>query len=399
MLRIAQVSDFYLPRLGGIEVHVCDLAGRQRASGHDVEVLTSTPGSDGSQTPRVVRLSGQLRRPHALHPFAVRAGLAALEAGGYDVVHAHVGVGSPVALLLARAAARGGTPTVVTVHSMWAGVGPVIGAVDLVGRWSRLPITWTAVSAAAAAPVRRVLAPGTAVDVIPNGVDQTQWRQPPAARVLDELILAAVMRLAPRKRSLPLLRIVRRAQRQLGSDVRLRLLVAGDGPQRAVMHSYLRRHHMQDAVTLLGRLERDTVRDLLGGAHLFLAPADLESFGIAALEARCAGLPVVAKSRGGVRDFVAHEREGLLADTDQDMVDAVVRLARDEPLRAQIAAHNATTDCPITWEAVLTRTEAAYQSAARAQGLPFASSRARGAVTPLRAGEPLREPMVTGSRT
>ena len=68
---------------------------------------------------------------------------------------------------------------------------------------------------------------------------------------------------------------------------------------------------------------------------MFVAPADLESFGIAALEARCAGLPVVAKSSGGVREFVRDEVEGLLCDTDEDMVQALVRLAlRRDPAPA-----------------------------------------------------------------
>ena len=40
-MRIAHVTDFYLPRLGGIELHVSDLSDRQRAAGHEVEVLTS----------------------------------------------------------------------------------------------------------------------------------------------------------------------------------------------------------------------------------------------------------------------------------------------------------------------------------------------------------------------
>ena len=46
---------------------------------------------------------------------------------------------------------------------------------------------------------------------------------------------------------------------------------------------------------------------------MFVAPANLESFGIAALEARCAGLPVLAKANSGIREFVSDEREGLLA--------------------------------------------------------------------------------------
>ena len=52
-MRIAHVTDVYLPRLGGVELQVHDLAERQRAAGHETVVLTTTPGGPGGA---VVRL-------------------------------------------------------------------------------------------------------------------------------------------------------------------------------------------------------------------------------------------------------------------------------------------------------------------------------------------------------
>ena len=366
-MKVAHVSDFYLPRLGGIEMHVSDLTGLQRAQGHDVQVITSTPGPDG---PHLHRVTQAFHQPHALHPLAVRAGIRTLRDLDVDVVHAHLGVASPLAFFLARAAARDGIPTLVTVHSMWAGVGPIMSTMDALGGWSTLPIMWTAVSDAAAAPLRRLLPPDTKICVLANGIDQERWRMPAAAERPGELVLVAVMRLARRKRPIALLRIVHQAQlalERLGDQTRLRLLVAGDGPRHEAMQSYLRRHEMTDSVALLGRIDRQEVRRVLGTSHVFLAPADLESFGIAALEARCAGLPVIAKARGGVREFVDHGREGLLCGSDADMTEAVVRLVRDRELRQQIAAHNRTADCPVAWATVLQKTQEAYASAGMAQ--------------------------------
>src|SRR5665811_1955038 len=137
-VKIAHVSDFYLPRLGGIETHVSDLTELQRAQGHDVQVITSTPGPE---SPHVHRVTQAFRRPHALHPLAIRAGIGTLRDLDVDVVHAHLGVGSPLAFFLARAAARDGIPTLVTVHSMWAGVGSIMSTMDALGGWSTLPIT------------------------------------------------------------------------------------------------------------------------------------------------------------------------------------------------------------------------------------------------------------------
>ena len=231
-MKVAQVSDFYRPRLGGIEMHVSDLTELQRAQGHDVQVITSTPGAE---EPHVHRVTRAFRHPHALHPLAVRAGIRTLRDLDVDVVHAHLGVASPLAFFLARAAARDGIPTLVTVHSMWAGVGPIMSTMDALGGWSTLPITWTAVSEAAAAPVRRLLPSDTQISVLGNGIDQDRWRLPAAAQPPGELVLVAVMRLAGRKRPLALLRIVHRSQvalERLGDETRLRLLVAGDGPRK-----------------------------------------------------------------------------------------------------------------------------------------------------------------------
>jgi glycosyltransferase involved in cell wall biosynthesis len=375
-VRIAHVSDFYLPRLGGIEMHVADLAERQRRQGHEVQVVTSTPGP---AQPGVHRVTMGFRRPSALHPLAAVEGVRTLRAMDVDVVHAHLGVGSPLAFLLARSAARWGLPTVVTVHSMWAGVAPIVVLADALGGWSRLPIAWTAVSEAAAAPVRPHLGGGPPMAILPNGIEQGQWRMPPAPDRPDQLNLVAVMRLAARKRPLPLLRMVRHAQetlRRSGDPTRLRLSVAGEGPLRGAMERYLLRHGMSDSVDLVGRLDHAGVRDLLSRGHVFLAPADLESFGIAALEARCAGLPVVARQRGGIGEFVAHEREGLLCGSDPEMEAAVVRLARDPQLRHRIAAHNRTTDAQVAWESVLAATDGVYEQARHLQRSAARSRRA-----------------------
>ncbi len=381
-MRVAHVTDFYLPRLGGIETHVDDLTRLQQENGHDVTVVTSTPGPPAAD---VRRVTADLRQPHALHPLAVPAGIRTLRDLDVDVVHAHLGVASPLAFFVARAAASEGIPTLVTVHSMWAGVRPIMATMDALGGWSRLPLVWSAVSEAAATPVRSLLPAGTRIQILGNGVDQDVWRLPPAAERPGELVLAAVMRLARRKRPLALLRMVRRAQETLermGDGTRLRLVVAGDGPQRAAMERYMRRHGMTDAVTLAGRLDRGEVRRLLATSHLFLAPADLESFGIAALEARCAGLPVLAKSNGGVGEFVRHGREGLLCGSDDDMADAVVRLVREPRLRRRIAEHNRSTDCQASWTALLPRTDAAYEAARLAQPGHGASASSRLVRTP-----------------
>ena len=90
-------------------------------------------------------------------------------------------------------------------------------------------------------------------------------------------------------------------------------------------------------VELPGRLPRTEIRALYERADLFVAPATLESFGIAALEARCAGLPVLARTAGGIGEFVGARPDGLLAGSDGDLVRDLVRLAADPAERERMA--------------------------------------------------------------
>ena len=116
-------------------------------------------------------------------------------------------------------------------------------------------------------------------------------------------------------------------------------------------------------VKLVGRRTREEIRNIFSRSDVFVAPANLESFGIAALEGRCAGRPVVAKSQTGIREFVRHEQEGLLADSDQDMVEQLLRIVTDRQLRDRITEHNRAIPSPVDWSGVVQRNVEAYRLA------------------------------------
>ena len=367
-MKIAHVTDFYLPRLGGIEMQVADLAARQQARGHDVTIITSAPCDgqpDPLEGPKILRVTDRLRRPRAIHPRAPFLGSTAILEGDYDAVHVHVGVGSPLAFWAALSSARHAIPTVITVHSLWAWVYPIFKSLDAVGGFSRRPIRWTAVSEAAAGPVRRIVAAAGAVTVLPNGIEPKDWTVDRAARQDDDVLIVAVMRLAPRKRPLHLVRMLRETRLRTPADIRIQAVIVGDGPERPTLERYLRRHGMADWVSMPGRQTREQIRELYRRADVFVAPADLESFGIAALEARCAGVPVVAKAQTGIAEFVLDEVDGLLVESDPAMVEALVRMATDPGLRRKMAAAAQTS---VTWETTLALTEQAYDEAAALVG-------------------------------
>jgi glycosyltransferase involved in cell wall biosynthesis len=355
-MRILHVSDCYLPRLGGIEIHLRELVRHQRADGHDARIVTATPasadGDDGPWVHRIARADARFRQlVHDLDP---------------DVVHVHVSVFSPFATVAARRASSLGVPTAVTVHSMWSGYGPVPAAAQALLRLDTWNLTWSAVSEPAAAPLRALLGPDVPVRVLPNAVDPEEW--PPASSEQPHpLTVTSVMRMTRTKRTLPLARILREVRRDLPPDVPLRAMVVGAGPQRPALERYLRRHRMDDWVDLPGRLDHAGVRRELARSSVFLAPAELESFGIAALEARAAGLPVVASTHSGVTEFVTHGTEGLLGDSDHALARQVTRLLTDDVLRARISRHNATVPPRHDWAQARRQTHALYVEAAAAR--------------------------------
>jgi glycosyltransferase involved in cell wall biosynthesis len=373
-VKIVHLSDCYLPRLGGIEMQVRDLARRQLAAGHEVHVVTTTPAAPGSRRPGVDdgadgivvhRLALGLPYELPVNPRAAAGVRAILAGAGFDVAHVHAGVVSPFAFAAAPVAAHAGVPTVVTLHCLWGYLTPAFRLLDGRAHWSRWPIVFSAVSDVAAVPLRRIAGHGVEIDVLPNGIAPEEWAVDRLPRDLDDLLVVSVMRLAPRKRPMQLLRTLREARELIPSGVRIRAQLIGEGPERRSLERYLRRTGMSDWVELTGRLTREEIKTIYRRADVFVAPANLESFGIAALEARSAGLPVLAKANSGIREFVSDEREGLLAATDGELVSGLVRLCRTPTLREAIAQHNRTVPPSVTWDDVLARTEEIYARAAK----------------------------------
>ncbi|HET8616174.1 MAG TPA: glycosyltransferase family 4 protein [Actinomycetales bacterium] len=346
-MRILHVSDVYEPRLGGIERQVADLAAQQRRRGHRSTVLTATHGPAG---------------PHLLRwPSAMAQPLTALQHTAPDVVHCHSSVMSPLAWSVARAASRRGVPTVVTMHSLVASRS--LQSLPLRALAARLPagVVWSAVSTVAATALQGVV--GRDVQVLHNGIDPSWWRTSDVG-TRSPLTVVSVMRLAARKRPLSLVHTLHEVDRHLGGSVPWTAVIAGSGPQETAVRREIGRRGLEDVVRLAGRLEHAAVVDLLARSDLYVAPALLESFGIAALEARCAGVPVVGVRGTGVAEFVRHDVDGLLVDDGSEMVDAVAGLLR-EPARLRDLARASAESAPRqSWSHVLQRCDELYERAA-----------------------------------
>jgi glycosyltransferase involved in cell wall biosynthesis len=359
-VRILHVSDCYTPRVGGIETQVSGLAAAQAAAGHDVDVVTITRAS-GDTDPGPARVHRILEpdRPAAGGP---RDRLAAVvRAARPDVVHVHGSLISPLAAAAASLAVRARLPAVLTVHSMWGRTARACYRVaDGLTAWRDWPVLWTTVSQASAAAVRQLVPDGPVV--VPNSVDVGFWRPDGPERLPGTgLHVVVVGRLAARKRPLDAVRALHDARRRIPGTIPLTATLVGDGPEHDQVARFLALHGMRPWVRLAGNMRPPAVRDVLADADVFLAPATLESFGIAALEARAVGLPVVARAGTGVADFVRDEQDGLLAADRGGLADALVRLACEPALRAAISTHNRRTPpIGVDLPTVVARYEACY---------------------------------------
>ena len=366
---------------------VSDLMRQQSRAGHDVRLVTLTVERSSADHESPVRpgpaweldesgmwvmrpRGARLRDRLALIRAALR--IAATEPA--DVIHAHSSTFSPLAFAMALGARRRPQPVpmIITVHSLWRRYTPLYRLADHLVRWSRLPIVWSAVSRSAADAVARAARTALAVPVLPNGLDLKTWPRPDLHVAGEGLRLIAVMRLAARKRPLALARTLRRAARALGADHGMTATIVGDGPSRTRLERYLERHGMTEWVTVTGHLPRHEVADHLRRADLFLAPASLESFGIAALEAHAAGLPVIGRVGTGLADYVRDGVDGRLVDSDRAMAAAIAVAARERGAgRAWWVSEPAVVQ--FSWPVVMDRAEELYALAAARVPAPAAT--------------------------
>lgn len=181
------------------------------------------------------------------------------------------------------------------------------------------------------------------VRVVPNGVD-TERFQPPADR--DELrrrqgyapavlVFGAVGRLTAVKDYRSLLAAFDQLARQ---QPHCRLLIVGDGPERADLEAELRRRGLSERVHLAG-FHADVV-PWLGMMDVFVQSSLIEGMSNALLEAMAVGLPVVATAVGGTPEIVEPDATGLLVPpaAPAALHDALLVYAADPAMRAAHAA-------------------------------------------------------------
>jgi phosphatidylinositol alpha-mannosyltransferase len=175
-MRIALVTEFYYPHLGGVTEHVHHLAAELGRRGHEVTIITSHMAGEGEDPPTVRRI-GTSRVIYANGSFArVTTGwrltdslAGELRAFGADLVHVQDGVAPMLGPLAADAAGRLGIPAVATFHSWF----PRSALLWMLRRPLQRRLDRLAATIAVSEPVVRALSRYFTArwEIIPNGVD------------------------------------------------------------------------------------------------------------------------------------------------------------------------------------------------------------------------------------
>lgn len=146
-----------------------------------------------------------------------------------------------------------------------------------------------------------------------------------------------------------------------------RLVVIGDGPERAALERRAHDAGLNGRIAFRGAQPRDVVLDALGGAWAAVLSSDWENLPHAAVEALAVGTPVVATSVGGVPEVVHDGVNGLLvpAGSPDAFASALARLVDDAALRNRLAGAAAASVAELSRDRVYGELERLLREAAQ----------------------------------
>jgi glycosyltransferase involved in cell wall biosynthesis len=358
------VAAHYAPFTGGVESHVEEIAKRLAQRGETVEVLTH---HDDPGLPRREVRDGVLVRRHPVPVTSQHFGMSpALWAAlvrrrrNYDVVHAHgYHSSAPLAATLALA-----SPLVFTPHYHGTGHSPFRKA---------LHVPYRAVGTGIVARSRRIIcvsqaeadlflghfrSAGSRIRVIPNGVDLGRIT---AAQPFPDAgpVVVTGGRLQSYKQ------VDRVVEAMALAPPGFRLVVTGDGPERAALESLAGERGVAAKVSFLGRVDADLLYRWYASAAVFCSMSSNEAMPVTILELLAAGARVVASDIPAHRD-IRHRTGGAITLVPLDASPAALAAALDDAARTRPAPGQSIP----TWDDVTSQTLEVYRSLQPQDGAP-----------------------------
>jgi glycosyltransferase involved in cell wall biosynthesis len=395
-MRVVMLINEFYPRIGGAQKQLILLGRELQALGVEVRVLTKQlpglPRQDAVLGLPIIRLPAPNYGSHGakwgnLFYLASLSAWLIRNRHTYDIVHAHiVGVSGCLGVAIGNLFAKG-TIVKVANSGRYSDFGRSLGRHGLLDRLFLRILYQTDAMISISSQVRADLetlnfSPAQIVD-IPNGVEvepihkklseaaKSVLRQQLGA--LDTKACAdagskgplalCVASLQPKKA----LDVLIRAWQEVTQAVpNARLIILGEGAERAALEALIVQSQLSERVHLAGFVQN--VPDYLRAADLFVLPSRAEGLSNALLEAMSAELPIVATEVGGTSDLITSGENGLLVPPDDlsALTSALIRLLQSPALRDQVAqAARQTVESRYAISSVATRYLNLYQTLSR----------------------------------
>ncbi len=337
------------PTYGGSGIVGSELGRELAARGHNVHFISSmlptrlTELNERVRFHEVEMMSYPLfeHQPYDLALATKMATVARSEK--LDLLHVHYAIPHSISAILARESIKQKryVPVITTLHGT---------DITLVGAdRSYLPITRYGLQQSdGVTAVSRFLKQATIetfdfdeIEVIPNFICSCHYKRLPDSPLRGELapggekLLVHVSNFRAVKRPIDCVEILAKVKAKGGHA---RLIMVGDGPERSACNYRAEQLNVKDSIAFVGK--QANIADYLGSADVFLLPSELESFGLAALEAEACEVPVIATRIGGIPEVVTDGENGFLSDIGdtEKMSDDVMKFLNDEEMRATFGA-------------------------------------------------------------
>jgi phosphatidylinositol alpha-mannosyltransferase len=379
-LKIAIVSEYYYPLIGGITENVHHTATRLRALGHTVKIITSRVPTNGVRAPEMPPAAADIVRIGRSLPIYTNGSVAHVTIGlhlwrdlrdlfareRFDIAQLHGPLVFTLPAMAVIAAKVAKCPRIGTFHTYFDGSAVYDRFRGILQReFLDKMQAQTFVSRSCVSSLERYFTL-KAPRIIPNGVDVDQFS--PATPRLEQFdrskrTLLWLGRPDPRNGLGHMLTAFEIVRRQFPG---VRLLVVGRGSSRAHFDRLIPRA-LQPDVHFVGPAVA-TRPAYYSTCDVFCSPVSKASFGITLLEAMACGKPIVATDNVGYRDLLGPE-EGMLVPRDdpEAFADAVLRLLNDEPLRSQMGAAGLRKVARYSWDHVVRETVDLYEEVLRAR--------------------------------
>jgi len=336
------------PTYGGSGIVATELGMELAARGHEVHFITyANPIRLDPGTPRIhyheVEVSNYPLFQYPPYCLALASRMADVaEAYALDLLHVHYAVPHSIAAMLAQQmlAPRRRLPFITTLHGTditLVGADPSYFAITKFSIEQSDGIT--AISDDLRRQTEEVFGAGDRIRVIKNFVNCDLYhpsRDKGGAAAYSpggEKLLIHLSNFRPVKRALDCVRILAEVRRTTPA----RLLMVGDGPDRAPAEHLARELKVDRHILFLGK--QNHVERIIPLAHVLLMPSDMESFGLVALEAMACGVVPVATRVGGVPEVVTDGEDGYLEAPGNIAAQAarVAALLTDDALHSRMA--------------------------------------------------------------